>query len=89
MYLVITESVAPYAVGKYDGPAIEILLKSNNDRTKILNKYKKEVLDYIDDEEYVLEKISQKKDADVQMNAKLADEVLVYDVTDVLNIVGF
>lgn len=89
MYLVITESVAPYAVGKYDGPAIEIFLKSNRDRSKILNKYKKEVMDYIDDEEYVIEKLTQKKDAKVKMNAKLADEVLLYDVTDVFNIVGF
>ncbi|XP_018564368.1 uncharacterized protein LOC108905824 [Anoplophora glabripennis] len=85
VYLVITESVSPYAVGKYDGPAIEILLKSDRDRSKILNKYKKEILEYID-EEYVIEQLYKKQEKDVRINSKLAEDVLLYDVTDFINI---
>ncbi|KAJ8966503.1 hypothetical protein NQ317_019648 [Molorchus minor] len=41
VYLVITESVAPYAVGKYDGPDIEIFLKADKNRLDLLRDYKR------------------------------------------------
>lgn len=48
MYLVITESVAPYAVGIYEGPSIEVLYKSEWNRIYVLENCKKEVLNFID-----------------------------------------
>lgn len=57
VYLTITESVAPFAVGIYEGPSIEILLyKSEWSRRNILEKYKKEILNFIDEDD-VLENI--------------------------------
>lgn len=48
MYLVITESIAPYAVGIYEGPNIEVLYKTEWNRIHILENCKKEVITYID-----------------------------------------
>nr|XP_023024633.1 inactive pancreatic lipase-related protein 1-like [Leptinotarsa decemlineata] len=53
VHLVITESVSPYAVGKYDGPSIEIYLKSNLYRKDILKKYRRELLEFIDEDDLV------------------------------------
>lgn len=39
VYLTITESVSPYAVGKYNGPDIEIYLKSELARVNLLQIY--------------------------------------------------
>ncbi|KAG5898207.1 hypothetical protein JTB14_005587 [Gonioctena quinquepunctata] len=51
VHLVITESVSPYAVGKYEGPSIEIYLKSDSHRIDILQKYRDEVLEFIDEDD--------------------------------------
>lgn len=52
VHLVITESVAPYAVGKYTGPDIEILFKkTENSRGEIWRRYRKEVMAMMDEED--------------------------------------
>lgn len=51
VYLAITESVAPFAVGKYEGPSIEVLYKSEWNRKNILENYKKEIMKFLDEED--------------------------------------
>ena len=53
VHLVITDSVSPFAVGKFTGPAIEIYLKSEKHRLNILRKYRKQVMSYIDEDDVV------------------------------------
>lgn len=53
VYLVITDSVEPFAVGKYTGPSIEIYVKSENDRLEILNKYRAEISNHIDEDDLI------------------------------------
>ncbi|CAH0555101.1 unnamed protein product, partial [Brassicogethes aeneus] len=56
MYLVLTESVSPFAVGKYVGPLVEILKKiSEKDRKELLNKYQKKIIEFIEDDELTQE----------------------------------
>lgn len=51
VYLTITESVAPFAAGKYVGPSIEIIIyKSDWNRKNILTEYKNEILNYVGDD---------------------------------------
>lgn len=51
VYLVITESVSPYAIGKYDGPSVEIFKIFEKYRTDVLNRYRKYVVGYVDEYE--------------------------------------
>lgn len=53
VHLVITDSVSPFAVGKFTGPAIEIFVKSERIRMDILEKYKKEVVNFIDEDDVI------------------------------------
>lgn len=53
VHLVITDSVEPFAVGKYTGPSIEIYVKSENDRLEILNKYRAEISNHIDEDDLI------------------------------------
>ncbi|XP_015838834.2 lipase member H-A [Tribolium castaneum] len=53
VHLVITDSVSPFAVGKFTGPAIEIFVKSELIRRDILEKYKKDVENFIDEDDVV------------------------------------
>ncbi|KAJ8935334.1 hypothetical protein NQ318_016627 [Aromia moschata] len=85
VYLVITESVAPYAIGKYDGPEIEILLKSEKDRTDIIDKYKKQVIQYLDEDSLVEQLYSG--NGQNQLHTEFVDNI--FDVTlNVSNIVN-
>ncbi|CAH1990234.1 unnamed protein product [Acanthoscelides obtectus] len=49
VYLVITESVPPYAAGKYEGPSIEIIKEGPTD----WEKYENEILDNADELQYL------------------------------------
>lgn len=49
VHLVITESVSPYAIGKYTGPTIEII-KLDQKRSTVLSDYAKTMDTYLDDE---------------------------------------
>lgn len=54
VYLTITESVSPFAVGKFEGPSIEVLLyRSELNRRTILDKYREEVMDFIDEDDFI------------------------------------
>ncbi|RZC34100.1 uncharacterized protein BDFB_009704, partial [Asbolus verrucosus] len=53
VHLVITDSVSPFAVGKFTGPAIEILIKSEQNRIDLLSKYKKEIMNFIDEDDVI------------------------------------
>jgi pancreatic lipase-related protein 2 len=53
VHLVITDSVSPFAVGKFTGPAIEIFVKSERHRADILAKYKKEIMSFIDEDDVI------------------------------------
>lgn len=50
VHLVITDSVSPFAVGKYSGPAVEIFYVRNVNPNPVIDpeKYKKEISDYYD-----------------------------------------
>nr|CAI5852498.1 unnamed protein product [Callosobruchus analis] len=49
VYLVITESVPPYAAGKYEGPNIEIIKEGPTD----WQRYENEILDNADELQYL------------------------------------
>lgn len=51
--MVITDSVSPFAVGKFTGPAIEIFVKSERHRADIVAKYKKEIMSFIDEDDVI------------------------------------
>lgn len=75
LHLVITESVAPFAIGKYTGPAIEILLRSNSQRVDALRKYKRTMEDFLYEETFsnVVYNRTYLKE---QLYDKFADEIM-------------
>lgn len=88
-YLVITESVSPFAVGKYTGPAIEIFLKmSEKNRVAVLNNYNKQIMEYVEDDLKMDER--NKHEIMNQLNQDFADSLfrMDFNYTDVESIVG-
>lgn len=75
VHLVITESVAPFAIGKYTGPAIEIYLRANAQRKDVLKKYKRTIENFLQEESYspiVYNRTYLKE----QLYEKFADEIM-------------
>lgn len=59
VHLVITDSVTPFAVGKFTGPAIDIFVKSEQARVDIMEKYRREVANFYDEDDLVDELIEK------------------------------
>ncbi|CAH1170534.1 unnamed protein product, partial [Phaedon cochleariae] len=73
MYLVITESVPPYAVGRYEGSNVEIYFKSNQDRLAILKNYKEEVSKFFDVDD-LIDRVHGNESVQAEVNLELADD---------------
>lgn len=81
VYLTITESVSPFAVGKYEGPSFEVYFyKAYWNRRKILDDYKKEVL-YFMDEADVLEE-SYYNQISINSYESLLNEIFSFSYND-------
>lgn len=77
VHLVITESVAPFAVGKYTGPEIEIFFrKSELSRSQIWNKYHKQVMAMMDGDD-LLQTIQLNITVDDEMNREFLENIFV------------
>lgn len=81
IYLSITESVAPFAVGIYEGPNIEVYLKSELYRKDVLEKYRKQILDYMDEDD-ILEHIYYPKRSKNNFHKDLLDVIVPYSSFD-------
>lgn len=79
VHLVITDSVSPFAVGKFTGPAIEILIKSERYRQAILEKFKKEVESIVDEDD-VIDSLYQQ----MKLKKKGFNKTKIYDNVDVI-----
>lgn len=76
VYLSITESVAPFAVGIYEGPNIEVYLKSELNRKTILEKYRKQIMEFMDEDD-ILENIYYTKSSESKFHKDLLDVIVV------------
>ncbi|XP_057670438.1 lipase member H-A-like [Diorhabda carinulata] len=75
VYLVITESVSPFAVGKYEGPSVEILKQFEAHRMAILDKYKNIVIGYVDEDD-LLDQLYNQRNIKSKISNKLFEVVL-------------
>lgn len=81
VYLSITESVAPFAVGKYEGPNIEVYLKSELNRKTILEKYRKQIMEFMDEDD-IMENIYYTEGPESKFHKDLFDVIVPYSSTD-------
>ncbi|XP_072380344.1 lipase member H-A-like isoform X1 [Diabrotica undecimpunctata] len=86
VHLVITESVSPFAVGKYDGPSVEILKNYETQRLQVLNKYKDYVVGYVYEDE-LLEQLSYPENIKSQLDNELYEVVLNDNNADLISVI--
>lgn len=82
IHLTITESVSPFAVGKYEGPSIEVYFyMANRNREIILSNYYKEMSNFMDEVD-ILESVNLESNQDFDDQKKKNYEVLSFSNTD-------
>ncbi|CAG9864880.1 unnamed protein product [Phyllotreta striolata] len=84
VYLVITESVSPFAVGKYEGPSVEIFKSTEQYRRKVLDMYRKRMVGFVDEYDLFEQLVDDRMD--VKSYDELVEVVLSSENVDLLSV---